>query len=198
MQRGRVGLVALGLVPADDDVEEVGERKAGKRQVDGRSPFGGHESEQPVFRLQREECVLDALKRLELVVERLVVRAVDAHELVDAVGRKRLHLGLEPRPADVRHQLGLGVAALEHGLGGMPHRSEDDPAGVDDSAVEVEEHDGKAHPPDRSQRTHTAHPVDKMLQSRKPWSDHGSWLAGTRVTGCASRFSLLTGETGCE
>ena len=60
----------------------------------------------------------------------------------------------------------------------MAHRSEDDPAGVDDGAVEIEEDDGKAHAPDRSSAL-------RLLQSRKPWSPVVA--RGTRVTGCASR-----------
>jgi hypothetical protein len=35
----------------------------------------------------------------------------------------------------------------------MAHRSEDDPARVDDSAVEIEEYDRKPHAPDGSQVT---------------------------------------------
>ena len=79
-------------------------------------------------------------------MERLVVRAVDAHELVDARRVERLHLRLEPRAADRRQQLLVGVLAAEHGLGRVPHRREDDRAGVDHGAVEIEEDDRVAHP----------------------------------------------------
>ena len=54
---------------------------------------------------QGAERRLDAGERLELVVERLVVRAVDADELIDAIRGERLHLRLQARPTDVRHQL---------------------------------------------------------------------------------------------
>ena len=78
-------------------------------------------------------------------MQRLVVRAVDAHELVDARRVERVHLRLEPRPADGASSCGVGVLAAEHGLGGVAHRREDDRAGVDDGAVEIEQDDRVAH-----------------------------------------------------
>ena len=81
---------------------------------------------------------------LERVVQRLVVRAVDADELVDAVGVEGAQLRLEPRAADRLHQLVVGVLAAEHLARRVTHRREDDRAGVDDGAVEVEEDDGEA------------------------------------------------------
>ena len=85
--------------------------------------------------------------RLELVVDRLVVLAVHAHELVGPIRREGHHLRLEPGAADVRHQLGVAVVAREHRARGMAHRGEDDPAGVDDGAVEIEEDDREAQRP---------------------------------------------------
>ena len=79
-----------------------------------------------------------------VVVQRLVVRAVDAHELVDPVGVEGTELGLEARPADRLHQLLVGVLAAEHLAGRVAHRREDDRAGVDDGAVQIEEDDGEA------------------------------------------------------
>ena len=90
---------------------------------------------------------------LELVVQRLVVRAVDAHELVDAVGVERAHLRLEAR---ARRRAAIssasGISRSSTVSRRMPHRGEDDRAGVDDGAVEVEEDDRKAHRLDRSER----------------------------------------------
>ena len=42
-------------------------------------------------------------------------------------------------------------AARQHGLRRVAHGGEDDPAGIDDGAVEVEKHDRVAHALDRSQ-----------------------------------------------
>ena len=95
--------------------------------------------------LQLGEHDVHAGAVLERVVQRLVVRAVDAHELVDPVRVERHHLRLEPRPADGRQQLVVGVLAADDRLGGMPHRGEDDRAGVDHGAVEIEEDDREAH-----------------------------------------------------
>ena len=78
-------------------------------------------------------------------MQRLVVRAVDAHELVGSARRDRRHLRLQPRPADVGHQLVVAVVASEDGLRRVPHRGEDDRARVDDGAVEIEEDDRMAH-----------------------------------------------------
>ena len=87
-------------------------------------------------------------------MQRLVVRAVDADELVQVlVAPELVHLRLEPRPADRGHQRLVGNLPPEHRLRGVPHRGEDDPAGVDDGAVEIEEDDRKAHAPDRSRAT---------------------------------------------
>ena len=91
--------------------------------------------------LQAHEHILHPEARLELVVQRLVVGAVDAHELVDVIGSEHRHLRLEPGAADRMHQLGVGEFATEHLARGMAHRREDDRARVDDGAVEVEEND---------------------------------------------------------
>jgi hypothetical protein len=73
------------------------------------------------------------------------VRAVDAHELVHAIGSKRTHLGLEAGPADGGHQRLVRDLGAEHFLRGMPHRGKNDRAGVDHRAVEVEENDWITH-----------------------------------------------------
>ena len=78
-------------------------------------------------------------------MQRLVVRAVGDDELLDTVGRERAHLLLEPRAADRGHQLVVGRLESENLLRGVPHRREDDRAGIDDRAVEIEENDGTAH-----------------------------------------------------
>ena len=78
-------------------------------------------------------------------MQRLVVGTVDAHELVDARRIESVHLRLEPRPADGGEQLRIRVFAAQHRLGGVAHRCEDDRAGVDDGAVEIEQDDRVAH-----------------------------------------------------
>jgi len=78
------------------------------------------------------------------------VSAVDAHELVDPLGREDLHLGLEPRPADRLHQFGVPEVAAEHLARRVAHGREDDPAGIDDGAVEIEEDDRKTRHSDPS------------------------------------------------
>ena len=110
-----------------------------ERELDGRAALRGHDAEPAALLVQPHEHVLHPGAGLELVVERLVVRAVDVDEPLDVVGRERLHLRLEAGPADRLHQLLVGVVAAEHLARRVPHRGEDDRAGVDDGAVEVEE-----------------------------------------------------------
>ena len=71
--------------------------------------------------------------------------AVDVHEPLDLVRRERAHLRLEPGAADRLQQLLVGVVAAEHLARRVPHRGEDDRAGVDDGAVEVEENGLEPH-----------------------------------------------------
>ena len=78
-------------------------------------------------------------------MQRLVVRPINRDELVRTVGRKGLHLRLEPRPADRGHQLLVGNLDAENLSGGVSHRGENDRAGIDDRAVEIEENDRKTH-----------------------------------------------------
>ncbi len=127
------------LVAADDGLEEVAERDVGERELDRLAPFRRHDPEPPALVVQPREHVLHPRAGLELVVQRLVVGAVDVDELLDPVGRERVHLRLEPRPADGLHQLLVGVLTAEHLASRVPHRGEDDRAGVDHGAVEVEE-----------------------------------------------------------
>jgi hypothetical protein len=82
-------------------------------------------------------------------MERLVVLAVDPHELVGLRDVDRAHLVVDVGAADERGQLGLRDLALEHGPRGMPERREDDRPGVDQGAVEVEEDVGVGHGVDR-------------------------------------------------
>ena len=140
-----IRLVALRLVAADNRLEEMAERDDGERELSRVPPLGRHDAESPAFRVQPLEYVSHSDARLELVVERDVVRAVNVHELRRAVGIDRHHLRFKPRPADRLHQLGIRVLAPEHLTRGVTHRREDDRAGVDDRAVEVEEDGRKSH-----------------------------------------------------
>src|SRR5437762_3586656 len=78
------------------------------------------------------------------------MRAINVDELVDLVRREGVHLSLETGPADRSHQLLVGNLCAENLLRGVPHRGEDDRAGVDHGAVEIEEDNGKAHGVDAS------------------------------------------------
>jgi hypothetical protein len=148
----RIGLVSLGLVASDDRLEQVPERDPRERELDGGATLRRYDAEPPALLVQAYEHVLHAGARLQLAVERLVVRAVDVHELVDPIGSEDLHLRLEPRASDRLHQLRVLILAAEHLAGSVTHRGEDDRARVDDSAVEIEEDDREAH--------HCTHRID--------------------------------------
>ena len=60
-------------------------------------------------------------------------------------GVELAHLLLEIARADAGEQDLVRVVAPEHGRGRVPVGGENDPAGVDDRAVEVEEDNGEAH-----------------------------------------------------
>jgi len=145
-ERCRMRLVLVRLVAADDGLEQMLDRDSVECEVDGRATLGGNDPEAMTSVSELVEHDVHPVADGDRVVQRLVVGAIDAHELVDACGVEGLHLRLEPRPADGGQELGLGVVAAEHGLRGMAHRREDDRAGVDDSAVEIEQDDREAHP----------------------------------------------------
>ena len=145
-ERFWIGLVAFGFVAADDRLEEMIERDRGERELGRVPPLRGHDAEPPAFRVQPLEHVAHPDARLELVVERDVVRAVDVHELRRrASGSIATHLRFEARPADGPHQLGVRVLTAEDLARRVTHRREDDRAGVDDRAVEIEEDDRESH-----------------------------------------------------
>ena len=74
-------LVLLRLLRRDDGVEVALEREDGKGQIDRLPTLGGDDAELTAFGPQSIEHTLDALEGDEVVVERLVVLAVDADEL---------------------------------------------------------------------------------------------------------------------
>src|ERR1700693_2731588 len=80
-QRLGIRLVPLGLVTADDRLEQVPERNAGERELDRGAPLRSYDPEPPAFLVQADKHVLHASAGLQLAVKRLVVRAIDAHEL---------------------------------------------------------------------------------------------------------------------
>ena len=84
-------------------------------------------------------------------MQRLVVGAVDADQLVHPFRVEGLHLGLQARPPDRPHELLVLVLAAEHLAGGVAHRGEDDSAGIDHGSVQIEEDDAAlGHAFDRS------------------------------------------------
>src|SRR5436190_3147315 len=138
-ERLRVGLVSLGLVPADDRLEEVAERDVGECELDGGAALRRDDAQPASFLVETDEHVFHPRAGLEVVVERLVVGAVDVHEPLDVLGGERAHLRLQAGAAYRLQKLLVGVVTAEHLAGRMPHRGEDDRAGVDHGAVEVEE-----------------------------------------------------------
>src|SRR3954471_22967900 len=79
-----VGLVLLRLVAADHCLEEVREGHARECELDGRAPLGRDDAEPAAFLVEADEHVLHPETRFELLVQRLIVRAIDAYELLDA------------------------------------------------------------------------------------------------------------------
>src|SRR6478735_4346651 len=103
------------------------------------------DAERAALLVQAHEHALHPRARLELVVQGLVVRAIDVHEPLDLARVERAHLRLQAGPADRLEQLLVGVVAAEHLPRGIPHRGEDDRPGVDDGAVEIEQNHRKPH-----------------------------------------------------
>src|SRR4051812_25418247 len=71
-KRLRIRLVPLGLVAADDRLEEMAERDVGEGELDGRAALRGDHAEPPTLLVQLHEHVFHAGAGLELVVQRLV------------------------------------------------------------------------------------------------------------------------------
>ena len=128
------------------DLDVLAERReAVERELHRRPALGGDDPEPSALRPEDGEQVEHAVERLERLVERLVVRAVGVDELVDAVGVEVAHLRDQAGPADRGADELLVRLAAEHRQRGVAHRGEDDRPGVDQRAVEVEQHDGEAH-----------------------------------------------------
>ena len=96
-ERRGVGLVALRLVPADNRLEEMTEPRAVERKLSRVAPLRRDDAEPAALLAELNKDALHPETRLELVVERDVVRAVHVDELRDVLGRERLHLRFEPR-----------------------------------------------------------------------------------------------------
>src|SRR5437899_2466799 len=86
-QRLGVRLVPLGFVTTDNRLEEMAERDVGEGELDGRAALRGNHAEPPALLVQPHEHVFHAGAGLELVVQRLVVRAIDVDEPLDLEGR---------------------------------------------------------------------------------------------------------------
>ena len=144
----RVGrrLLPLRVVGGDHDLEvrlELGQAR--EREADGGAALGGDDAEPAAFGPQPRQHLDHLPERLQLVVQRLVVLAVGGNEVVDAVGRERLHLRDEARAADGRAQHLFGNVAAQHRLRRVLHGCHDHRPGVDQRAVEIEENDRKPH-----------------------------------------------------
>src|SRR3954468_3157590 len=88
-QRLRIRLVPLGLVAADDRLEEMAERDVGEGELDGRAALRGDHADPPALLVQPHEHVFHAGGGLDLVVRWFVVRSIAIPEPLDLVGRKR-------------------------------------------------------------------------------------------------------------
>ena len=148
-ERRRIGLVPLGVVRADDDVEEPLQRQIGEGQPHRLAPLRSHDAEPSPLLLERRQDIGHARTLDELGVQRLVVLAVAGDELIGPIGRDQLHLLHQPGAPDRAPELVVRDIPAEHCLRRVPHRRDDDRAGVDHGAVEVEENDREAHQPDR-------------------------------------------------
>ncbi len=78
-------------------------------------------------------------------MQRLVVRAIDADELVGPLLVEGPHLLVDVGAADRGRKHLVRDLALEHRLVGVAERGEDDLAGVDQRSVEIEEDGRIAH-----------------------------------------------------
>jgi hypothetical protein len=163
----RIGLVPRRLVSADDRLEQMSDRNPREGKLDGLAPLCGDDPQPPPLVLQTNQHLVHPRAADELVVQRLVMRAIDVDELVDLVWRESMHLRLETGAADRRHQLLVGNLSSENLLGGVPHRRKDDRAGVDDCAVEIEEDDRKPHAVDASQGENATRPTRARCSRRR-------------------------------
>src|SRR5437763_2286119 len=141
-----MGLVAFGIVRADDDVEEVADAGTREHALDGRPAFRRDDAEPATFSLQLLEDRDDAVEARELRVLRIVVLAVCADELVHPLGIEELHLVREVRAADLREDLVVRKTPAQDSFRRVVERAENRRGGVDERAVEVEEDDREAHP----------------------------------------------------
>ena len=139
------GLVPVGVLAADDDVEGLQQRQRLEGELHHPAPLRRHEAESPAVGLEAHKGVLHPAAAAQLGVQRLVVLAVDAEELLAARGIERVHHLLEPRPADGGEELLGRDLARQHRAGRMAHGGEDDLARVDDRAVEIEQEHWEAH-----------------------------------------------------
>src|SRR5439155_1755522 len=83
------------------------------------------DSEPPPLVLEPVEHAIDPGAADEVGVQRFVVRAVDVHQLLHAVGCKGVHLCLETGSADGGHQELVRRLRAEDFLRGVPHGDEE-------------------------------------------------------------------------
>ena len=152
LERRGIGLVPVGVVGADDDVEELLQRQVREGEPHRLAALRRHDPEAAALRLQRRQHVGHPRALGQLGVQRLVVLAVAGDELVDPIGIDQPHLLDQARAADCAAELLVRDVAAKDGLRGVAHRRDDDRPRVDHGAVEVEEHDREAHAFDRSDR----------------------------------------------
>ena len=131
----------LGVLGADDDVEVVADARSREHTLDCRPALRRDDPEPAAFVFQSLEHVDDAVEAGELRVLGIVVLAVHADELVDALGVEQLHLVREVRAADLCEDLLVRKTPAQDRFRGVMERAEDRRGGVDERAVEIEEDD---------------------------------------------------------
>ena len=143
--RVRVRLVPLGVVGADDDVEASRRSRARRtRARRSRARFARDDPEPPPSPSARSSSsTIPGNASSSACSGSLCSRR--RRELLDAVGRRTRHLLVEPRPPTRRDQLLVRERRGRARSASRAGRGEDDRAGVDQRAVEVEEDDRKTH-----------------------------------------------------
>jgi hypothetical protein len=124
------------------------------------------------------------------------VLAVDADQLLDMLGAEGAHLVLEARAADRGHQRLVGDVTPEYRARCVAHRGEDDPAGVDDGAVEVEEHDWKTHfvrwyPGARDVLLGYVRSASARCAGGAAFGGYYLWRSGRHIASCAPEHATV-------
>ena len=158
------------VVACHDCTEVAPEGEHLERHLDGRAALHRDDAQVPLLAPESFEHADDPGERRHLAVDGHVVRAIDVHELVGPLLVELDHLGVYPVTPDVRHQDLVWDDTVEHRSGGVTERLENQAAGVDEGAVEIEEDRAVAHRLDatRAKRRRRSASVLDPLQVETP------------------------------